>query len=260
MSGSDGNEKTKKGKIMKKLLSTLALTVTALTMAACGGGGGGGVSTGGTYFSHSEIAKDFVYRLNVDLGYDVELVKTNTRQDDYIVVYDYDYGTYDAYDVRYYNPGEDIYYYLADYADNFFYDLTPLGGNLYEDYWTGIQFSQTAMNNHDRMKAAALIEALEVEKATEVLTSEFGLSQDRSAEIAKVAVSLAKADKDAMTNADYDEFAKEILGQTYSEFTSAIEARINGDESAFEDALAIAADKNNVTPEHMSEIANLLMQ
>ena len=245
---------------MKKLIKSLAI-LAALSMTACGGGGGsGGVSTGGVYLTHSEIADDFVYRLNVDLGYDVSLAKTYTEQTDYIVVYDYDLGTYDAYDLRYYNPGEDIYNYLVNYDSNFYYDLTPLGGNLYEDFWTGIQFSQTAMNNHDRMKAAALVEALEVQKATEVLTSEFGLSQDRSQEIARLAVSLAKADKDAMTDADYDEFAQEVLGQSMTEFKSAIEAKVNGDDSAFEQAMAVAADKNNVTSEHMSEIANMLMQ
>ena len=245
---------------MKKLIKSLAI-LAALSMTACGGGGGsGGVSTGGVYLTHSEIADDFVYRLNVDLGYDVSLAKTYTEQTDYIVVYDYDLGTYDAYDLRYYNPGEDIYNYLVNYDSNFYYDLTPLGGNLYEDFWTGIQFSQTAMNNHDRMKAAALVEALEVQKATEVLTSEFGLSQDRSQEIARLAVSLAKADKDAMTDADYDEFAQEVFGQSMTEFKSAIEAKVNGDDSAFEQAMAVAADKNNVTSEHMSEIANMLMQ
>ncbi|MEZ4872842.1 MAG: hypothetical protein R2827_11530 [Bdellovibrionales bacterium] len=121
---------------MKKLIASLAIAVAGLTMSACGGGGGGsgGNSTGGVYLTHSELAADFVYRLNVDMGYDVSLVKTWTQQNDYIVVYDYDLGTYDAYDIRYYNAGEDMYTYLSLYDDNFYYDLDKVGSNTYEHF------------------------------------------------------------------------------------------------------------------------------
>ena len=81
---------------MKKLLSSL-LVFTLLIFAGCSGGGGGGTNVAGNvYYTHRQLAHEFVRRLELDLGYDLNLVKVNTLQYDYIVVYDYDTKSYDA--------------------------------------------------------------------------------------------------------------------------------------------------------------------
>ncbi len=128
---------------MKGIFKAVSVAVAAMSLVACGGGGGGNVSTGGVFFTHEQLAEEFVRRVNVDVaGYDLQLVKTNTLQYDYIVVYDYTYGTYDAYWLGNYNPGENMYSYLTNYDAYFYYDLIPQGGNVYKDYYSGILSGQ----------------------------------------------------------------------------------------------------------------------
>ena len=64
---------------MKALTIILISAMAAGALVACNGGGSGGTSTGGVYFSHKELAEDFVYRLTVDRGWDVDLVKSNIQ-------------------------------------------------------------------------------------------------------------------------------------------------------------------------------------
>ncbi|MEZ4872843.1 MAG: hypothetical protein R2827_11535 [Bdellovibrionales bacterium] len=73
-------------------------------------------------------------------------------------------------------------------------------------------------------------------------------------------MSLANADKDAMTDADFDEFASDIMGVSFTDMKSAITDKMNGNDTAFEMALEAAAQKNGTSIEHMNEIANIIMQ
>ena len=96
---------------MKLFTSVLALS-SIMLLVGCGGGGSR--SSSSVYYpTHAELADRFVDKLRVDLNYDVTLMKTYTRQTDYIVVYDYDYNTYDAYDLS----GFSYYSNVSDYLD-----------------------------------------------------------------------------------------------------------------------------------------------
>lgn len=239
------------------LIKRIAALVAALALSACGGGGSGGsgnVSTGGVYLTHAQLATDFVHRLNIDAGYDVSLVKTNTQQADYIVVYDYDYGTYDAYDLRYYNPGENLNNYLNLHDSSFYYDLMPSAFGTYTDEWSGLIFEKTQASSKDRLKMAALEEGLMIKKASDVLNVQFGLSQERSFEVAKLAVIWQKTPKERMTDADHDKFSKEVLGHTITQYKNAVAKKLVGNGSELNQLIEDTAAFNGVTPEQMNQV------
>lgn len=243
-----------------KLLKTAVALVAAFALVGCGGGGSGGSSTGGSYMTHSQIAADFVYRLNIDAGYDVELVKTNTLQYNYIVVYDYDYGTYDAYDLTGYNPGEDVVSFLYRNESDFYYDLIPRTDGLYEDYYTGILFEKTTLTSTDRLKMAALEEGIKVKKAAEVLNTKFGLSQERSLEVAKLATNLSKVAPENRSVELVDRYTAAITGHSYTEFQRAMLKQATGDSSQLDAMIESTAQFNGILPEQVNQLIGDMSQ
>lgn len=231
------------------------VAASALLVAACTGGGGT-TSTGGVYFTHAELAKEFVYRLNVDKGYDVELVKTNTLQYDYIVVYDYDFGTYDAYYIGSYNVGENLTNYLKNNSYRFSYDLVNNFDGTYYDPDTGKTFEKTQATPKDRMKLAAIKEGLLVAKASKTLQAEFGLSAQRSQELAKLTIMLKNSPKESMTDADYDRYSTAAFGASISEFKAATFKAMAGSKSELNSLIENAAVMNGVTPEDANNIVS----
>jgi hypothetical protein len=236
--------------LFKKM--TTALLLFALT--GCGGGGGGSTSTGGVHYTHSELAAEFVRRMNIDLGYDLELVKTNTYQYDYVVVYDWDLGSYDAYYLGTYNPGESLWNYLDSNDWRFYYDLIALGGNEYEDVLTGTIFEKVTPSNKDRLKMAALEETLMIKKGSETLQADFGLSQERAFEVAKLAVAWQKTPKERMSDVDHDRFATDVLGHSITEYQRAVQQKQSGDSAELKRLVADTAVVNGVTPEQANQI------
>jgi hypothetical protein len=238
---------------MKKIISGLvAASALAITGCVIDGGGSGGTTTGGYYLTHEQLASEFVRRLNLDLGYDVELVKSNTRQFNYIVVYDYDFDTYDAYYIGGFNPGESIGRFVDLNKSREYLDLDPIGGGLYQDYDTGLVFEKVQPSPKDRMKMQAFKEALALQKGTEQLQAQFGLSQERSFEIAKLAVVMQK--RSDLTTADYDRFAQGILGHSISEYQAAAKKKLSGNGADLNALLADTAQLNGVSPEQMNKI------
>ncbi len=254
-------------------MKLLIIMLATLSLVACKSGSGsssGGTSTGGgtssgpiiisPTYTHSDLATDFVDALNYDLDYDVELVKTYTLQTDFIVVYDYDLDSYDAYDLSGYTYGEDIGYYLEDYEYSFYYDLDDIGGNYYEDYITGIQFSKAKMTPSDSAKAQELIDGIKVKKATEQLTVQFGLAPKRAKEIAGLAMQLSTADKSKMTVYQYDQYSKAILGSTFNEVKTALEDKLSGNNKSLDKVFSKAAKTNGISKNSVSKLADLFIK
>ena len=244
--------------ILKALkASALALGLVAL-VTACGGGGGGGgsTSTGGVYYTHAQLAQAFVDRAYGDAGIDAKLVKTDTLQYDYIVVYDYDYKTYDAYYIGGYTVGQNVKNYINAYNSKNYYDLDYIGGNQYQDYYTGLTFEEGSASSKDLAKLASFKQALAVDKSASKIAASFGLSDERSHEVAKLAVQLATADKKSMTDKDYDNFSKELLGSSITSFKAAMQKSAEGDARDLSNLIDKAAAVNGVGPEHMNEIVS----
>lgn len=208
------------GGIMKKFFNVIALT-TLMILASCGGGGGGSNTSGTVYYTHSELAEIFVERLYTDLGYDIELVKTNTLQYDYIVVYDYDLGQYDAYYIGNYNVGENLGNYLDRYEDDFYYDLIDNFDGTYDGYdpfldiWVTFEKNQKP-GNKNLAKLAKFEEMIVTEKAANKIHNEYGLSLATSSEIARATYALGqevlKNGRGSITEAESVSVYKAVLG------------------------------------------------
>ena len=230
----------------------------AMVMVACSGGSGS-TSTGGVFFTHSQLANEFVRRLNIDEGFDVELVKTNTRQFDYIVVYDRDFDTYDAYYLGNYNVGENLSRYLDNYDNRFFFDLDPVTVNgvsgFFEDPFSGLIFEKTAGSTKDLLKAKAFAEGVKIKRSAEQLVLEFGLSESASLKMAKATMKLQKKTlAGTASKADINAFTKEVVGGTVEEINAAVNDYTNGNTAKADALFAKGAELNETTPDHMSEI------
>lgn len=244
-----------------KAVSTAVLSLALATLvSACGGGGGGSTSTGGVYYTHEQLAQAFVDRAYGDAGIDATLVKANTLQYDYIVIYDHDYGSYDAYYIGDYKVGQNVSDYIWAHNSQNYYDLDSIGGNQYQDYYTGVTFEETSASSKDLQKLAAVKQELSVQKSAKNLKAEFGLSDSRSREVARLAVQLSNTNRKSMTDKDYDAFSKELLGTSIGKFQSAMKAAKEGNTASMNSIIDTAAKVNGVGPEHMNQIMNGLFQ
>ena len=241
---------------MKNLLGVVLLFGVLVVVASCGGGGSSGsTSTGGTYFTYPELADEFVYRMNVDAGYDITLIKTYTDQSNYIVVYDHDLDTYDSYYIGAYNVGEDLDRYLVNYDDDFYYNLDIIGENHYEDYFSGITFDETSVSPKDLEKMGAVMEQVRLEKVSTYISAEYGLSESRSLQIAKLATAWSNTSKSrSMTDADANSFSEELVGFSLTKATAAFKKSAEGDSVEMTSLIEQAAELNGTTPEQMNNI------
>ena len=282
---------------MKKLFSTSLL---ALALASCNGGGGGnggGGYSGGGYsggggtpapvgYTHAEVAQIFVDSLNLDADFDVTLVKDNTLEVDYAVIYDPYTDSYDALNLGGYDPDYDnaADYYYDNSAASFF-NLTVVPGGYETDYvyevigydydgyeiydyvaydtWIPTRyadplsdfiFEKTASTPKDLAKMAALTEVAKLDKKAKFLSSEFGLSLDRSKEVARLSAHWSKASMKGMTSAEQDSFSTELLGFSITAGKKAAQAAFEGDASQLDSLIESAAAQNNITPEHASKV------
>jgi hypothetical protein len=219
---------------MNKLGMYGFLMAALLTLASCGGSGGGSTSTGGTHYTHEQLAQEFVRRVNSDVyGYDLQLVKSTTLKYDYIVVYDHYYRTYDAYYIGAYNVGENLSYYLNSYSSYFYYGLRP-EGSVYVDPYTLTRFEKQVVSSKNLAKIQAIKEQLTVSSLADKLKVEYGLSAEKSLDIASFAYKIENSPAGTFKAQDYDSFVKELTGSSITEFkgdilsgnSSSLEARI----------------------------------
>lgn len=208
---------------MKKLGMYVFLMTALISLVSCGGSGGGSTSTGGSYYSHEQLAQEFVRRVNSDVwGYDLSLVKSNTLKYDYIVVYDRYYRTYDAYYIGAYNVGENLTNYLNRYNTYFYYGLQAESGNYYRDPYTGTRFEKQEVSSKNLAKIQALKEQLTVSSIADKLKVEYGLSAEKSLDVASFAYKIENSPAGTFNASDYDSFVKELTGSTITEFKNDI--------------------------------------
>lgn len=273
-----------KGDTMKNLLFTL-LTVTFF--ASCNGSSEPRTAPqGDSILSHGRVASLFLEALNLNSDFSFEVVKLNTEQDGFVLVYDPLSDTFEAIDVSgfdarngdalaYYqsNPSkiyrdiekiaeryetqyeEQVDYYLADgtavYKTVAVEVFVP---TVYRERSTGITFEKTASSAKDLAKVVAIKEAAELQKSAEFLSSEFGLSLSRGKELAGLKAHWKKSSKKGMTNSEIDAFSTELLGFSLTSGMEALRASQDGDESQVESLVEQAATVNGITPEHASQL------
>jgi hypothetical protein len=116
-------------------------------------------------------------------------------------------------------------------------------------------FEQTAISSKDMDKAAAFAEAFAVDKMAANLSAEFGLSEERSLKVAKLAASWEKLSKSrALTNADADAFSYELTGVSIDDMENAEKAMMSGSMTELNSVIAKAAEVNGTSSENMSAI------
>lgn len=234
---------------MKKFLKVIGLA-TLMVLASCGGGGGGSNTSGTVYYTHEELAEIFVDRLYQDLGYDIELVKANTLQYDYIVVYDYDLEQYDAYYIGNYTVGQNLNNFLDAYEDEFYYDLIDnFDGTYdgYDDFYGWITFEKNnAPGSKNLAKLASFKQQIDIEKAANKLHNEYGLSLATSSDIARATYALGqeviKNGRGSITTAESVSVYKAVLGVDPTMGVDAIKAYKAGNKQQLNNMLDTMVD------------------
>jgi hypothetical protein len=228
---------------MKKLLVSLMLS-SAMFLTACGGGGSSKTPVGGgPDWSFEDAAYDFVDSVNRYMyDYDIQIEKLHTQQWNYIVVYDWVTDTYDAYDLTWYNPGENIADYLYDFDAYFYYGLMYMGNNIFEDPLTGTRFNRDSLSLNSFLKEGRKSEAYKA-KVTNSIKKQFGLSAETSSDLAQAYIDLTSMPKSQVSATYVDRVAKQAFGFSVSEVEKEIMA---GNFGAIDNALEAASAKTGV--------------
>lgn len=237
---------------MKKLGMYVFFMSALMSLVSCGGSGGGSTSTGGTYYTHEQLAQEFVRRVNTDVwNYDIQLVKANTLKYDYIVVYDYYYGSYDAYYIGAYNVGENLTDYLRRYNSYMYTDLIPESNNYYLHYNTGTRFEKQEVSSKNLAKMQAIKEQLSVNALADKLKVQYGLSAEKSLDVASFAYKVENSPAGTFKASDYDSFVKELTGSSITEFKNDI---VSGNGRALQQRIDAATEMTGMGSEGVNKL------
>ncbi|MDC0255288.1 hypothetical protein OAK75_10315 [Bacteriovoracales bacterium] len=143
-------------------------------------------------------------------------------------------------------------------------DGTYSGGiySLEEGKEVDMTFSEVQGSAKDLEKLAAFKETYQMKKMQDLLTYDFGLSEKRSENVAKLVLNWKRVSKNrAMSNADADAFSKSLIGVNINEATQAFKKSLEGDKGSFEGLIEKAAEVNGTSPENMKSLLdNLLLK
>jgi hypothetical protein len=254
---------------LKSQISNVVLVAGALVLTACGGDGGGSSSR-----PPQDKVNEFVSLLN-DKSYSdsyFSIVKRNTLTEGFVVVYSADTG-YVAYDLKDYHVGDSFssYLYYADYQPAYVYDTDitisetiyyahTYNNDFFGTYAGDFAFDETAEGAKDLEKIKAVKEAFANEKMAETLTSEYGLSVERSVKVAKLVNNWSKLSKKrSLTEADANSFSKEMLGVDIKDAERAYKAKAEGNDTQVQDLIEDAAKANQTSPEHINALMEQLL-
>ncbi len=263
---------------MKKLLVVCSTFVLAVS---CGGGGNGDGAAG---FNHNELVQEFVGRLNLSSDHSVTVVKSSTKQFNFLVVKDAVTGEFNALTIDNWNIGIDAVEWFENNANRFYYDLVKIPG-YYDTYWadesytdawgdtytqsvlksvwvapkyyddgSGLFFEKVETQSKDLEKAAAFAERLSISNNAKKLQDQFGLSKSRATELSRLTLKWQKAGGKTLTDADQDAFAKEALGVSITDAKAALQKSYEGNTKELSEVIKTMASTNSISPEHMEEI------
>ena len=247
--------------------------------AATASGQASGYASGnaaGTAAAQANAVKAANFMINVEAGIPSEtwaVVKFAKDNANYVVFSGTSGSTteYYAVDVSTYTAGTNYNTYLLTAGVGFYGHLTDNGNGTFSCTTAGscynasgatsstMVFEKTTASSKDLEKAAAFVEAYKVETMAANLSAEFGLSDDRSIEVAKLAASWNKVAKTrALTNADADAFAQQLAGVNFAQINSADQAMMNGSMNEMNAIITKAAAVNGTTSENMAAIMSKL--
>lgn len=242
-----------------------------------------GNGDGAPGYSHNELAEKFVKELNLDPEFNVSLSKRSTLRKNFIVIYDPYTRSFDAINIDNYDPAVDnaTDYYNNNSERNYF-NLEELPGyyqynyryvyqgvdyegraiydweyvpewvpTRYRDPVSNIYFEKVKATPKDLAKVAALTEIAVLKKKSEFLAANYGLSLERSKEIARLTGYWKKATVKGMTDKERDRFSSELLGFSISE---GVEVMSSSAGTGLSELIDRAAAQNEITPEHAAKL------
>ena len=238
------------------------IALVALALVGCGGGAPS---------APKDVRNSFIQAAAAD-GLQISFVSNSGRVANTVIVKDQG-GFLNAYDLTNYTAGQDFSEWLTANMNavsgrlaaqwgttctaydslggcTFFQDIV-VG---YLDPNTNVLYEETGASSKDLQKLAAFKQTLQVQHSAQTLKARFGLSDDRSNEVARLAVQLAKTPARSMTDADYDSFSREITGTSFKKLSAAMKASREGNTKSLNDIIDTAAKVNGVGPEHMNAI------
>lgn len=116
-------------------------------------------------------------------------------------------------------------------------------------------FSLAVVSVKDLEKIGAARESIDAEKYATFLGENYGLSENRAQTISKYLLSYRKlASMRDLTAREKDLLTHEILGFGFKKGKDALENHLQGDQNALDDLILQAADKNEISPEHIKEL------
>jgi flagellar biosynthesis/type III secretory pathway protein FliH len=120
-------------------------------------------------------------------------------------------------------------------------------------------FEETSMTSKDLEKRAAATEKYLVSEMGKQISAKFGLSQERSFKVAKIANHWRKfSTTRAVTADDADAFSEELIGANLKEVEAAVKSSMRGEASELNSLLEKAAAQNQTSPEKITLIMNKL--
>ena len=262
---------------MRRLISSVLIGSTLILTGCPGGGGGGG---GGASVPSTSVDKVQAF---------VNLLNSKSNLESFHVVKDPSHsvtagfvvvsGTgsaYLAYDIAKYNAGDS----WSEYASRAEYGPVIIHGSkmdqasgetfFFGDAYTNesnpaykgeFTFDESSENSKDLEKTASIKESFALANIAASLALEYGLSEERSSQVAKLALQWKKLSRTrALTEADANSFSKKLLGVSMNEASSAIEGYVLGDDSKWKTVVNTAAKVNQTSPEQMQEIIDGILK
>src|SRR5690606_35310789 len=107
----------------------------------------------------------------------------------------------------------------------------------------------------DLEKVQAMVEMNKVRQISQQVSAKFGLSAERSLQVAKLSAQWQSLSSDReLTTADVDAFSKKLMGSNMLDIQAAMKESLKGNVSRLAEFVAKAPEVNDPTPEKVAGI------
>ena len=183
--------------------------------------------------------------------------KVNTMQSGYMVV-GTGGGSYQAIYIDGWSPSNTDPMGYSNTVNTFSGLTFNAASNSYTDPVTGIVFQASQPTSNDLEKMVSFTEAVQIKKSALALQG-YGFSEDRSLQVARLASQVKKSPQGSMTDADYDNFSKQLIGSSITQLKAALASQQQGDASTLDNIISTAAATNGVGPEQMKQMLSTVV-
>jgi len=126
---------------------------------------------------------------------------------------------------------------------------------VYEDPNSNVVFELGNQTSKDLESVTAALQAQDTEQIRNVLVANYGLSEDRAADVASLAQSWQQISKSrTMTSKDMGEFQSKVFGSDLNSIVKAAKKAMNGNSEDYESLVQRAATLNDISPEQARTI------